>query len=97
MQMKQTTRVQILNSTMKLAAKADYRHITREAIAEHAKVTPSLVSYHLGTMEQMRRHVMREAIRTENLAVLVQGLVAKDRHALKATAELKAAAVATLG
>jgi hypothetical protein len=48
-------------------------------------------------MEQMRRHVMREAIRTENLAVLVQGLVAKDRHALKATAELKAAAIATLG
>lgn len=91
--MKQTTRTHILKSCLALSAKEGYRTITREQIATHADVPPSLVSYHLGTMIELRRHVMREAIHTENLAVLAQGLIIKDKHALKAPAEMRSSAI----
>lgn len=91
-----TTRNDILRACLKLAAKHGYREITRDAIAIEADVTPSLVSYHLGTMIELRRTVMREAIRTECLPVIAQGLAANDKHARKSSNELQAAALATL-
>ena len=94
--MKQTTRTHILKACLALSERQGYRNITRDQIATKADVTPSLVSYHLGTMEAMRRCVMREAIRTENLAVLAQGIAIKDRHALKAPAEMQTAAIESL-
>lgn len=94
--MKQTTRTHILKACLKLAAKHGYRNITRDAIALEADVHPSNVSYHLGTMIELRRHIMREAVRTECLPVIAQGLAARDRHALKSPPELQAAALASL-
>ena len=94
--MKQTTRTNILKSCLALASTHGYRNITRDQIAIKADVTPSLISYHLGTMLELRRHMMREAIRTENLPVLAQGIASKDKHALKAPPEMRAAAIDTL-
>lgn len=94
--MKQTTRTHILKAALELAAKEGYRNLTREAIAVKADVTPSLISYHLGTMVEMRRHLIREAIRTENLPVLAQAVAMRDKHALKATPELRTAALDSL-
>ena len=91
---KQTsTRASILAACLVLAERFGYRNITREAIAAASSVPPSVVSYHLGTMVELRRHVMREAVRCRSLPVIAQGLVMRDRHALKAAVELQEAAM----
>jgi len=87
---------QILNAALVVASKVGYARLTREDIAKRADVPASLISYHLGTMPALRRKIMREAIRTECLPVVAQGLAIRDRFALKAPAELRARAVASL-
>jgi len=87
---------QILSAALVVASKVGYARLTREDIAKRADVPASLISYHLGTMPALRRKIMREAIRTECLPVVAQGLAIRDRFALKAPAELRARAVASL-
>lgn len=87
---------QILSAALVVASKVGYARLTREDIAQRAGVPASLISYHLGTMPALRRKIMREAIRTECLPVVAQGLAIRDRFALKAPAELRARAVASL-
>lgn len=80
---------ELLRAAVQLARTDGYQRITREAIAEHAGVSPGLVSVRLGTMPAMRRSVMRAAIADEVLEVIGQGLAARDPHALKAPDDLK--------
>jgi AcrR family transcriptional regulator len=87
---------QILAAALKLARRVGYQRMTREAIADAASVSPGLVTHHMGTMEQLRRDVMREAVRTACLPVIAQGLVARDRHARKVLPHIQKAALATL-
>ena len=87
---------QILTSALKLAAQSGYARVTREALATAAGVSPALVSHHMGTMVELRRDIMREAIRVQNLRVIAQGLAARDAHARKAPPELQARALASL-
>lgn len=86
---------QILTAAVRAAAKDGYQRITRETIAKAAGVSEALVTYHLGTMPELRRAVMREAVRLECLAVIAQGLTARDRHALKCPRELQQKALAS--
>lgn len=88
---------QILSAALKAAAKQGYQRITRETIARAAGVSEALVTYHLGTMPELRRAVMREAVRTECLPVLAQGIVTRDRHALKAPQPLQTRALSSYG
>lgn len=80
---------QILRAALEIAPRVGYNRMTRDEIARRAKVPPALVTYHLGTMPDLRRQVMREAIRVECLPVIAQGLAVRDRHALKAPDELR--------
>lgn len=79
----------ILSAALSLAARNGYNRITRDAIAQAADCAPGLVSNYFGTMTALRRDIMRAAIREQELAVVAQGIVAKDPHALKASPELK--------
>ena len=91
------TRVaQILAAALELAPKVGYQKLTREAVALHLGIPSSLVPYHMGTMAEFRRQIMREALRVECLPVIAQGLAARDRHALKAEPELRARALQSL-
>jgi len=90
-------KAQILRAALELAPKIGYSRITREDIAKRAALPPSLISYHLGTMPDLRRHIMREAIRVECLPVIAQGLAVQDRHALKAPPDLRQRALQSLG
>lgn len=88
--MKQTDKQQlILTTAVKLAAIQGYMHITREALSDRCGVAPSLVSHYFGTMVQLRRAIIGEAIRTENLAVLLQGIAGKDKRACGISDELR--------
>jgi len=87
----------ILDTALILAEQHGYTNVSRDAIARVCGFpSPSLITYHMGTMEELRRKVMREAIKRENLRVLAQGLAARDRHARKAPDDLKARALQTL-
>lgn len=89
-------REQILTVAVAMAAENHYQKITRDEIAQRAGVAMGLVTKYFSTMAQLRRDIMRAAIREKNLTIIAQGLVAKDSHALKASHELKVAATAEL-
>lgn len=88
---------QLLDVAVKLAAQHGWRALTRRQIAEEAEVSPALVSARLGTMEAMRRSVMRRAIATESLPIIAEGLLVRDAQALKASPALRDQAIASIG
>ncbi len=69
------TKAEILNAAMFVAMNEHYRYVTRAAIAKEAHCHESAVSYHFGTMVQLRRTIVGEAIRTKNWMILAQALV----------------------
>lgn len=91
--MDKTERIAQLRSiALQLAQETHYRHVTLKAIAERAGVTHPLVSNRLGTMTNIRRDILRDAIKEGNVVVLAQGLADRERIALKAPPELQARA-----
>lgn len=87
---------QILAAALSLAAQRGYTNVTRDAVAHRVKAAPSLVNYYFKTMKVFRRQLMRHAIRKGDLCVVAQGLIARDVHALKAPADLRARAIANI-
>lgn len=87
---------QILNVAVTMATAVGYNKVTRDAVAEGAGVSMGLVTRYFGTMKNLRRDIMRFAIRNEVAEIIAQGLVNGDDHARKAPAELKAQAAALL-
>lgn len=88
---------QILKAALDVCSKStSYARVTREQIANRAGIPPTLITYHMGTMESLRRDIMREAVRVECLPVIAQGLAMRDRRALNAPDELKQRALRSL-
>ena len=86
----------ILEAAVKLADTSHYQRITRQDIADEAGIAPTLVTHYFGTMPQLRRDVMRYAVRNECLRVIGQGLASQDTHALRASPGLQASALGSL-
>jgi AcrR family transcriptional regulator len=86
----------ILEAAVKVAERAGYTHMTRQAVADCAGVSGPLVQHYFGTMAKLRRAVMRKAIRDKVLIVIAQGLVACEPHAMAAPMELKLEAAGAL-
>lgn len=84
----------LLAVALRLAAADGWRALTRDGIARAAGVSYALVTVRLGTMDAIRRAVMRLAVKERCVAVVAEGLVAGDKHARKADAELRALAAA---
>lgn len=84
----------LLDVALKLAAADGLQALTRERIATAAGVSPALVSARLGTMDAMRRSVMRRAVQQRVVRVVAEGLVAGDKHAQRADQALRAACAA---
>ena len=88
---------QLLDVAVALASKGGLANLTREKIALQANVSPGLVSHRLGTMENLRRSVMRQAVVREDMKLLAEGLVARNPIVMKAPEELRQRAAASLG
>ena len=86
----------ILTTALELAQRDGFGNITRDGLAKHAGVGMGTVNLHYGTMPQLRRDVMRAAIRGQVLSVIAQGVAMGDKHALKAPAGLKRQALDSL-
>lgn len=90
---KDARKLHILACAMTEAKRHGYNNVTREAIAARANCASGLVSHYFGTMLQMRRAIMSEAIRTRELRIIAQGLADGHPKAMRAPVELKQAAV----
>jgi AcrR family transcriptional regulator len=86
----------ILDAAVRMSRNYGYAEVTRADIAHAAGCSEALVSSYFGTMTQVRRAVIRCAIKDRDLVIVAQALVAKDTQAMKAPEELRIAAVATL-
>lgn len=87
---------ELLSAALTLAEKQGYMNVSRAAIAAKCDVSEALLSHHFGTMAEFRRTLMRYAIQHESLPVVLQGIVDKNRYALKAPEALKARARAEI-
>jgi len=86
-------RAEILGAAVRVAAHVGYNRMTRQQIAAAAGCSAPTVQYYFTTMEALRRAVMRHAVRSELLPVIAQGLVAGDRQAKRAPADLQRVAL----
>lgn len=87
----------LLDIALAQAAAVGWRVLTHDDVARSAGVSRGLVVARLGTKTQMLRSIMRAAVAKRVVAVVAEGLLVRDKHALKAPEDLKAAAVAWVG
>lgn len=80
---------QILMVAIEQAKLIGYNKITRESVAELAGVSEGLVTRYFHTMCQLKRDVMRYAVKNNIAEIVAQGLVYNDKHAKKASPDLK--------
>lgn len=92
-----TRTAELLDAALKHAAVVGWQALTRDGIATAAGVSFALVTQRLGTMEQIRRSVMRRAVQQRCVRVVAEGLVAGDRHAAAADDALRAECAALMG
>lgn len=83
-------REQILDAAVGMAKDIGFQKITRDGVAVRAGVAMGLVTRYFGTMCQLRRAVMRSAVRRGVIPIIAEGLAIGDPHARKAGPELKA-------
>jgi len=89
-------RDEILKAALKVSARVGFNNIERADVARVAKCSEALVSSYFGTMQQLKKSVMRAAVVQENLIIIAQGLAIKNPHALKAPPEIRSAAAQSL-
>lgn len=87
---------QMLEAAIAQATEHGVYRVTREQVAAAAGVAPGLVTLRLGTMPNMRRTVMRNAVARGILSIVADGLAQRDAHALAAPEELRQKAAASL-
>ena len=87
----------ILIAAMRLARRpGGWASLTRARIATEARCTDSLVSLRLGSMDVVRRTLMKTAIKYEYFDLIAQGLAAGDPSVRALSPILKHKAVATM-
>ncbi len=90
-------RKQILDVAIQLAREKGFESLTRDDIANRAGVSHGLVTHYYNTMKQVRRDVMRAAVRQEILDIIAYGLATSNPYALKASSELRERAIKHMG
>lgn len=86
----------IIKTATQLAVRVSFDKLTRAQIAAKLEIFPSSVSFHCGTMEELRAAVVAYAIANEYVAVVGQALAVRHPLALKAPAKLRARAAKLL-
>jgi AcrR family transcriptional regulator len=86
----------ILDTAIELAKVDGYQWITRQAIAEIAKISVGSVNNAYGTMVELKRAVMRAAVERGIVEIVAQGLAEGSSIARNAGPELRERAAALI-
>lgn len=89
-------REHILGTAVTVAKTEGYTKITRDQVAEAAGVSAGLVSRYFPAMAQLKKAIMRQAVRYEVPEIIAQGLALGDDRARKAPQGLKDKAISFL-
>lgn len=73
----------IIEAAVTVAERDGLSNVTRDLIAKEAGISPSLITNYYNTMPQLRRDLMRYAIKHQIDSVVAQGIVLRDKHAMK--------------
>lgn len=87
---------QILITAVKLSEKYGYSNIRRDDVAKQAGVSMGLVNNYFNTMQQLKRAVIRHAVKCEILPIVAQGILAKDKQVSKISDDLKKRAIESI-
>lgn len=87
---------EVLDAAVEVACAFGYYNFRREDVADEAGVSPATINNYFNTMTQLRRAVMRRAIKQGVLKIVAQGLAQQDACALKAPEDVKKAAIVSL-
>jgi len=82
-------REHILIAALKLAEKTGVHNLQRQYIANEAGISSSLVSYHFGTMIQLKRTVLRAAIKREIIPIIYHAIKHNDNGVKKLSLKLR--------
>lgn len=101
---KEEWRQRIIDASFAIAEKDGFKAVTRDRVAEEAKCAAGQVHRIFNTMAQLKRALIRHAIKTLKddesnglmLDILAQGLASGESAAQSAPENLKKAALATL-
>ena len=69
---------ELLDAAISLSKHMGYTHITRDGIAQRVGVSYGLVTHYFKSMDNLRKVIMKEAIRNAIVEIVAQGLVCKD-------------------
>ena len=83
-------------SALETAKGCHYMILTREDIAEHAGISPALVSNYLGRVDNIRNIIVDDAIEQGVDVVIAQALSVRDPRATRLSKEVKTKAVLSL-
>lgn len=89
-------RAQIIEAGLTQARIADYWNVDRSAICREAGCVPGLINHYFGTISQLRRAIMGEAIRRGDLTIIAQGIMHRDPRVANLDPALKQRAVESL-
>jgi len=87
----------ILQYATLIATSHGVYNMTKQQIADLAQISPGSINYHYGTMDKLRRKVMRYAIRNEIANIVAEGILARDPIAMRAPKHLRQKAAAYIG
>lgn len=86
-------KLQILGVAMQLANLKGFGKVTRFDISDQAEIATGSVSYHWKTMRKLEAAMVERAIETHNLKILGQAIANRHPLAMKASDDLRRAAV----
>jgi AcrR family transcriptional regulator len=87
---------QILTAAVEVAASQGFFSVTRENVAAKAGCSVGIITLRFKTMPELRRAVMRRAVRDKVLKIIGQGVAAGDKIASSVPSRLRKQAVASL-
>lgn len=79
----------ILRAAVRIAISRGLARVTRPAVARNGRLTPSLISYHYGSVPALRTAVIQYAIENCVLPIIAAALLAKHPAVEKLDEQLK--------
>lgn len=86
----------IITAAVQLALSVGYQRITRDAVARSAGVAVGTINSNFGTIEGLRREVLKYAVKGEILPIIAQGLAVGAHETKDTPDDLKQRALAAV-